>query len=161
MKIREATTADLAVINDIYCHYVQTSTCTYETEPSTAEERATWFARHGAAHPVTVAEEGAEILGWASLSPFNTRCGYRFTVEDSVYVKPDRHRRGIGSTLLADLVLRGRAAGHRSIVAGISADQEGSIALHRRVGFEPVALLRQVGHKFGRWLDLTYLQLLL
>jgi L-amino acid N-acyltransferase len=161
MKIREATPADLGAINEIYCHYVLTSTCTYQIEPSTHEEREAWFAAHGPGHPITVAVDGEDVVGWGSLSKFNPRFGYRFTVEDSVYVRPELHRRGIGRALLVDLVARGRALGHRSILAAISADQEASVVLHRRLGFESVALLRQVGHKFDRWLDVVYLQRLL
>lgn len=161
MEIREATAADLGAINEIYCHYVVTSTCTFEMEPTTNGERAAWFAEHGQRHPITVAVEGAEILGWGSLSAFKERAGYRFSVEDSVYVRPDRHRRGVGRALLGDLVGRGRTLGYRCIIAGITADQDASLALHRRLGFEPVAMLRQVGNKFDRWLDVAYLQLLL
>jgi len=161
MEIREATEADLGAINEIYCHYVVTSTCTFQMEPTTERERAAWFADHGPRHPITVAVEGGEVLGWGSLSRFQPRAGYRFTVEDSVYVRPDRHRRGVGRALLGDLVERGRALGYRCIIAGITADQDASLALHRRLGFEPVAMLRQVGNKFDRWLDVAYLQLLL
>src|SRR5215470_8444011 len=161
MEIREATASDLGAINEIYCHYVVTSTCTFQMEPTTERERAAWFADHGPRHPITVAVEGGEVLGWGSLSRFQPRAGYRFTVEDSVYVRADRHRRGVGRALLGDLVERGRALGYRSIIAGITADQDASLALHRRLGFEPVAMLRQVGNKFDRWLDVAYLQLLL
>ena len=161
MEIREATAADLGAINEIYVHYVLSSTCTFQIEPTTPDERAAWFADHGPRHPITVAVEGDDVLGWASLSRFQPRHGYRFTVEDSIYVHPERQRRGIGRALLADLVERGRALGHRCIIAGITADQHASIALHRRLGFEPVAMLRQVGNKFDRWLDVAYLELLL
>jgi L-amino acid N-acyltransferase len=161
MEIRQATEADLGAINEIYCHYVVTSTCTFQMEPTTADERAAWFADHGARHPITVAEIDGEIVGWGSLSRFQARAGYRFTVEDSIYVRADRHRRGVGSALLVDLVSRARSLGHRCVIAGITADQDASLALHRRLGFEPVAMLRQVGNKFDRWLDVAYLQLLL
>jgi len=161
MEIREATEADLGAINEIYCHYVVTSTCTFQMEPTTERERAAWFADHGPRHPITVAVEGGEVLGWGSLSRFQPRAGYRFTVEDSVYVRADRHRRGVGRALLGDLVGRARELGYRCIIAGITADQDASLALHRRLGFEPVAMLRQVGNKFDRWLDVAYLQLLL
>nr|MBA2481425.1 N-acetyltransferase [Planctomycetota bacterium] len=112
-------------------------------------------------HPVTVAELDGEIVGWGSLGPFRPRDGLRHTVENSLYVRHDRHRRGIGAALLADLIARARAAGHHAIIAGISAEQTASIALHRRFGFTEAALLREVGRKFDRWLDLAYWQLLL
>ncbi len=161
MEIRDAIAADLPAIDDIYHHYVLTSTCTFQIEPGTPEERAAWFAAHGPAHPVTVAVDGAEVVGWASLSRFHARAAYRFTVENSVYVRADRHRRGIGRALLADLVRRATRAGHHAIIAGITADQDASIALHRALGFEPAARLREIGFKFGRWLDVVYLERLL
>ncbi|HVX83704.1 MAG TPA: GNAT family N-acetyltransferase [Phycisphaerae bacterium] len=157
-EIRPAAAADLDAINDIYNHYVLHSTCTYQEDPSTAAQRAAWFAAHGARHPVTVAIDGGAIVGWASLSPFHARCAYRLTVENSVYVHPDHHRRGIGRALLRDLLDRAILLGHRQIVAVISADQLPSLALHRALGFRDAGLLRGVGFKFGRWLDVAYLQ---
>ena len=109
--------------------------------------------------PVLVLEHGAEVVAWGSLSPFRPRVGYRHTVEDSVYCRDDWRGHGLGQRLLAELVARGRAIGHHCIIAGISADQPRSIALHRRAGFVEVARMPEVGCKFGRWLELVYLQL--
>jgi phosphinothricin acetyltransferase len=159
--IRPATAGDLPAINAIYNHYVPVSTCTYQTVPSTPAERETWFAAHGPQHPVTVAVAGNEIVGWGSLSRFHARAAYGHTVENSVYVRHDLQRRGVGSVLLADLIERARAAGHHTIIALIDSDQAGSIALHRRFGFTQAAHLKEVGFKFGRWLDVIYLQLIL
>lgn len=161
LLIRPATPADLAAICAIYNYYVQHSTCTYEDEPDTPAGRAAWLASHGPTHPVIVAEVRGEIVGWGSLSPFHPRCGYRLTVEDSVYVRHDRHRRGIGRALLAALIARARDLGHHTVIAGISADQPASIALHREFDFVEVARLQEVGYKFGRWLDVIYMQLML
>jgi len=158
MLIRPATAADLYAINAIYNHYVHHSTCTYQEEPSTPEERAAWFAAHGTQHPVTVAESDGEVVGWGSLSRFHPRSAYRRTVENSVYVRVDLHRRGIGAALLADLIDRSAALGHHAIIAGIDAEQTASVAIHRRFGFEHVGHLRQVGFKFGRWLDVIYME---
>ena len=156
--IRLATAADLASINDVYNPYVLGSTCTYQTEPSTLDERAAWFAGRGPQHPVTVAELEGEVVGWASLSRFRERSAYDRTVENAVYVRPDMHRRGIGSALLSDTVDRARAAGHHAIIAVIDAEQPGSVALHERHGFVKVAHLKEVGFKFGRWLDAIYME---
>ena len=158
VSIRPATSADLDAINAIYNHYVHHSTCTYQEQPSTAQERAAWFASHGLTHPITVAELAGDVVGWGSLSPYHVRSAYRRTVENSVYVRHDAHRRGIGSALLADLVERATALGHRTIIAGIDAEQAPSVALHHRFGFVQVGHLRQVGFKFGRWLDVIYMQ---
>jgi phosphinothricin acetyltransferase len=159
--IRPATPGDLAAINAIYNHYVLHSTCTYQTEPTTPEERAAWFAAHGPLLPVTIAELDGAVAGWGALSRFHGRSAYRHTVEDSVYVHPDFLRRGIGSTILADLIERAREIGHHTILGVIDADQGPSIALHERFGFRPASHLREVGHKFGRWLDVVHMQLIL
>jgi len=159
--IRPATEADLSVINDIYNHYVLHSTCTFQEEPSTAVERQVWFAAHGAAHPVMVAVEEGQVVGWSSLSPFHTRSAYRRTVENSIYVRHDCMRRGIGSALLADLIEQSRRLGHHTVVACIDLDQPASITMHRKFGFDEAGRLRQVGFKFGRWLDVIYLQRIL
>lgn len=156
--IRLATPADLPAINEIYNHYVLHSTCTYQEEPSTAAEREVWFLAHGPQHPITVAEIEAAVVGWASLSPFHTRSAYRRTVENSVYVRHDRQRQGIGMALLADSIERARALGHHTIIAGIDREQAASVSIHQRLGFEQVAHLKEVGFKQGRWLDVVYLQ---
>lgn len=160
-SIRAATLGDLAAIDAIYNHYVLASTCTYQYEPTTPDERLTWFRARGPEHPVTVATEAGEVVGWASLSSFRERAAYRFSVENAVYVRHDLHRRGIGTRLLADLVERAARLGHRTIVAGISAEQAASIELHRKAGFVDAGLVRDVGFKFDRWLDLLFMQRLL
>jgi phosphinothricin acetyltransferase len=157
-RIRTATEADLPAIRDIFNHYVVHSTCVWVAEPETPEARRAWFAAHGEAHPVTVAEEGSEVVGWASLSAYNTRFGWRHTVEDSVYLRPDRLGKGIGSLLLADLIGRASRLGHHVILAAICADQAQSVRLHERHGFVECGRLRETGFKFGRWLDAVYLQ---
>ena len=159
--VRPATPADLPAINAIYNHYVLCSTCTYQTEPAAADERLAWFAAHGPQHPVTVAEVAGEVLAWASISRFHPRAAYGRTVENSVYVRHDCHRRGLGSLLLADSINRARALGHHTVIALIDAEQAPSIDLHRGHGFVQVAHLREVGFKFGRWLDVVYLQRML
>ncbi len=158
MQIRAATAADLAAINDIYNHYVLHSTSTYQEEPETIEARRAWFAAHGDAHPITVATATGELLGWGSLSPFHKRSAYCRTVENSVYVHPGHHRRGIGRLLLNDLIERAKSLGHHTIIAGIDAEQTGSLALHQAAKFTRVAHLKDVGYKFGHWLDVIYMQ---
>jgi L-amino acid N-acyltransferase YncA len=161
LRIRLAGTADLEAIRDIYNHYVLGSTCTYQNVPDTADERAAWFAAHDEAHPVTVAEQVGQVIGWGALSVFRGRWGYRHTVENSVYVHHEHHGRGIGRALLGDLIERARGLGHHTMVAGISADQTGSITLHHKFGFVTVGHLKEVGHKFGYWLDVVYVQKML
>jgi phosphinothricin acetyltransferase len=157
--IRPATETNLPAINDIYNHYVLYSTCTYQEEPETMEDRRRWFSRHGEKHPVIVAVEDGRVVGWGSLSPYHARSAYRFTVENCVYVHHDRHRHGIGSVLLEELIVCARKLGHRSIIAGIDGGQAASVALHSKFNFEKVGHLKNVGFKFGSWLDVIYMEL--
>ncbi len=158
--LREARVADLESIDRIYDHYVLHSTCTAQLEPAGIEARTAWFADHDARHPIVVAvdEESATVLGWGSLSVYNRRAGYGDTVEDSIYVAHDAHRRGEGSAILGHLVRRARKLGHHTIIAGVSGDQAPSMALHVKHGFAEVGRLRQVVRKFGTWLDVVYFQ---
>jgi L-amino acid N-acyltransferase len=159
--IRLATANDLVAINDIYNYYVLNSTCTYQEELEPIEGRRSWFAKHGEKHPATVALLDNQIVGWGSLSPYHARSAYRNTVENSVYVHHEFHRKGVGSVLLKDLIDRSRAIGHHTIIAGIDGEQKASLAIHEKFGFEKVAHLRQMGFKFDRWLDVIYMQLML
>lgn len=161
LAIRQATAADLAAVNAIYNHYVLHSTCTYQTEPETAEDRRAWFDRHEPQHPILVAEVDGEVLGWGSLSPFHARAAYCHTVENSIYVRHDLHQQGIGTALLKELIERATKIGHHTIIGIIDGQQTASIALHAKHGFVEVAHLRQVGFKFGQWLDVVYMQLML
>ena len=157
--IRLARAEDLDAINTIYNHYVLHSTCTYQETPESLEDRREWFARHGAPHPVTVAEVNGSIVGWGSLSAYHARSAYRHTVENSVYVDRAFQGRGIGAALLRDLIERARALGYHAIIAGIDASQTASLGLHAKCGFEQVGHLREVGLKFDRWLDVIYMEL--
>ena len=163
MMIRPATCADLPDILDIYNEAVLNTTATYDYEPSTLEARETWFDEHARDHyPVFVAHNGdGRVVGWSSLSKFRPRVGYRFTGEDSVYVAADQRGRGIGKLLMPPLIDGARRLGLHALMAGIDADGQASLRLHARFGFQPVAHLKQVGRKFGRWLDVIYMELLL
>lgn len=161
MLLRDATEADLPAINAIYNHFVLTCTCTYQVEPETEEARRAWFIGRGHRHPVIVAEENGEIVAWGSLSPFHKRAAYAQTVENSVYVSHRHQRRGLGSRVMEALIQRARGSRVHSIVAVISADQDGSIALHRRLGFVDCGRLKEVGCKFGHVLDVVYMQLMI
>lgn len=159
LSVREARVADLESIDRIYDHYVVHSTCTAQLEPAGMQARTAWFAEHDARHPIVVAEaEPGVVLGWGSLSTYNRRAGYAGTVEDSVYVAHDAHRRGVGSAILAHLVGRARKLGHHTMIAGIAGGQTPSIALHTKHGFVEVGRIREVMCKFGQWLDVLYLQ---
>ena len=161
ITIRPATESDLVAINDIYNHYVLHSTCTYQEELEPLDDRRRWFSHHSDKHPVIVADAGGQVVGWGSLSPYHARSAYRRTVENSVYVHHQQYRRGIGSLLLQELIIRARSLGHHAIIAGIDGKQTASVALHAKFHFEKVGHFKQVGFKFGRWLDVIYMELVL
>jgi Sortase and related acyltransferases len=162
MQIRLATAADLPAINDIYNHYVLHCTCTYQTEPETLESRQAWFAEHPAdKYPVIVAESEGRVVGWGSLSKFRPRSAYAPTAEPSVYIHHEFLGHGLGRVLLVDLIKRAKEASFHSLIGGASADRAASLALQESLGFSRVAHLKEVGYKFGRWLDVIYFQLML
>jgi L-amino acid N-acyltransferase YncA len=159
--IKPAHPGHLLEINAIFNYYVSHSTCVWTTTLYSDTERKAWFEEHGKAMPVLVAEYNGRIIGWGSLSTFRDAYTAAGTLEDSIYVHHNFHRQGIGSRLLTELIESARQKGLRSILANISADQEPSIRLHEKFGFEKVAHIRQVGWKFNKRLDAVYLQLLL
>jgi L-amino acid N-acyltransferase len=159
--IRDAEDCDLETINDIYNYYVLNSTCTFQTELNSIEERKKWFEEHIGIYPVVVAVAGNETVGWASLSKFHKRQAYKPTVENSVYIKNGYNGKGIGSILLERLTILAKENGFHSIVAIISADQTASINLHKKFNFKQAALLKEAGIKFGKRLDVVYYQLML
>jgi phosphinothricin acetyltransferase len=161
IAIRLATTDDLAAINDIYNYYVAESTCTYQLEPETIGARREWFAKHGPGYPVTVAENDGEVVAWGALSKFRDRAAYDGTVEGSVYVRRDLLGRSVGRAVLVDLIRRAKELGYHTFVGGASADQEASLRLQASLGFQEVARFREVGKKFGRLLDVVFMQLML
>ena len=160
MTIRPATPADLLGILEIYNDAVLHTTATYDYEPRTLEHRAAWFEeRTREGYPVFVAVEGAgRVAGWSALNPFHARFGYRFTAENSVYVAADRRGQGVGKLLLPPLIEGARVKQLHAIIAAIDAANEASLRLHAAFGFEKVGHFKETGFKFGRWLDVVYLE---
>jgi len=160
IHIRSAHKGDLPEILAIYNDAVLNTTASYDYEPHTLEQRTAWFDQHQQQKlPIIVAvDDAGTVLGWGSLSHFRERIGYRFTVEHSVYVSPDHRRRGIGRMIVSELIDMARALGKRVIVGGVDTLNEGSIQLHKQLGFEEVAHFKQVGFKFGRWLDVVFME---
>ena len=156
--LRPATRDDLAAINAIYNHYVLASTCTYQTIPSTAAEREDWFDKHGAQHPVIVAEVNGSVIGWGSLSKLHERQAFARSVENSVYIHREHQGRGLGKMILAELLRLAEEIGHHTVLAAISGDQEPSLRLHAKFGFVEAGRIREAGNKFGRWLDVVWMQ---
>lgn len=160
--IRAAVRTDLSGILAIYNDAVLHTTASYDYEPSTLEARIAWYESHVQQHlPIFVAEDGNSVVGWSALHTFQPRIGYRYTVENSVYVAAQRRRQGIGRALVVPLIHCARELGMHALIAGIDAENTASIQLHAALGFVQVAHLKEVGYKFGRWLDLIVMELLL
>lgn len=160
IKVRPACEADLEAINRIYNHEIVHGTATWDIEPWTMDQRRAWWGEHrDRLQPVIVAEDGAEVVGFAYLTLMSKKHGWRFTREDTIYVDERARGKGVGSVLLGALLEEARGIGVRLVVASITSTNEVSIRLHQRYGFEVVGVLRNAGYKFGEWMDTTYLQL--
>jgi len=161
VRARLATIDDAEATRAIYNLEVTESTVTFDLVARTLEQQQDYLVARSGAHAVLVAEEGGEVVGFASFSPYRDRPAYSTTVEDSVYVRRDQQGRGVGTLLLGELVALARSHGFHAIMARIVGGHDASIALHRALGFELVGTEREVGRKFGRWLDVDVMQLLL
>lgn len=161
MRIRPAELRDAEAIAGIYNREVLESTATFDLVPRSIDDQRTWLIERSGAHAVLVAEDDDDIAGFASLSPFRSRPAYSTTVESSVYVHNDHRRKGVANELMVDLIATAQSHGFHSIVARIADSQEASLALHHKMGFELVGVERQIGRKFGRWLDVSVVQVLL
>lgn len=158
--IRPAAWDDLPVIVEIYNEAVLTTTATFDTEPKTVEERAEWFQAHGERHPLLVAQKNGQVVGWASLSAWSPRRAYDDTAEVSLYVLASQRGHGIGGQLMAEILKAGQQAGLHTILARVTEGNAASVRLHRAAGFELVGIMREVGLKFDRRLDVNLMQLL-
>jgi L-amino acid N-acyltransferase len=161
MHVRRARLDDAEALRAIYNLEVTTSTVTFDLVPRSEAEQRAWLAERSGAHAVVVAEDGDEVLGFGSLSPYRDRPAYTTTVEDSVYVRRDVQGRGVGRALLGELVEVATASGFHTMIARVVGGHEASLALHLTHGFELVGTEREVGRKFNRWLDVVVLQRLL
>ena len=161
LHLRIATKDDVPAMTELLNHYIANSTTTFVLEPQTVEERLTWFDQRSELHPAIVAEVDGGFVGWGALSVHNPRAGYRHTADVSVYVRPDLHRRGVGRAIVGELITRGRAVGHHTLIAQCCTESVESIALHEALGFKRTGELHEVGRKFDHWLDVIFLQLLL
>ncbi|AWB86161.1 GNAT family N-acetyltransferase [Mycetocola zhujimingii] len=157
--IRDALSSDLDAILAIHNEAILNSRAIWLDEPVHVEDREAWLAeRQKAGHPVVVAVVDGSVIAYASYGPWQSRSGYRFTVENSVYVAAGHRGRGIGALLLAELLERAQRAGMHVMVADIEAGNSASIKLHERFGFTTTGTLHQVGTKFGEWLDLVFME---
>jgi len=161
MIVRLAQTTDAEAIRAIYNLEVLESTVTFDLVPRSHDNQREWLAAHSGAHPAVVAANGDEVVGFGSLSPYKDRPAYSTTVEDSVYVHRDHRGVGVGKLILGELLDVATTHGFHAVIARIVGDHQASITLHERCGFTLVGVEKEVGRKFGRWLDVLELQRLL
>ncbi|WP_319077338.1 GNAT family N-acetyltransferase [Enterobacter cloacae] len=160
MIVRHACKEDCAAIGEIHNHAVLHTAAIWNDTTVDTDNRIAWFeARTLAGYPVLVSEENGIITGYASFGDWRAFDGFRHTVEHSVYVHPDHQGKGIGRMLMKALIIEARDIGKHVMVAGIEAQNHASIHLHQTLGFVTTGQMPQVGTKFGRWLDLTFMQL--
>ncbi len=161
LLIRNATLRDMPAITEIYRDAVLNTVATMDTEPPTIETRTEWFRGHGGRYPVLVGQVQGEVVGWALLSVWIGRGACRYTAEASVYVSVPQQRHGTGTVLLSFLVERARDLNHHVLIANVTQGKATSLELVRRLRFQEVGITREVACKFGRWLDMWVLQLML
>jgi L-amino acid N-acyltransferase len=162
VSIRKAVESDLPEMLLIYNDILLNTTAVYDYKPHTIEMRQAWFrTKKEQGFPVFTAEDDGKVVGFSSIGPFRAWAAYKYSVENSIYVAPDCRGKGIGKILLPPLIEAAQQLNMHTIIASIDATNEASLHLHKSFGFEETAHFKQVGYKFGRWLDLKFLQLML
>lgn len=165
ITLRLATAADAEQIRTIYNHEVMHTGATFDLVPRSLADQQAWLAARSGAMSAVVAVDPDDpignVVGFGALSPYKERAAYRTSVENSVYVRRDRHGEGVGRRLLMELLSMAELSGFHAVFARINAASDASIALHRRCGFELVGIEREVGRKFNRWHDVALMQRLL
>jgi L-amino acid N-acyltransferase YncA len=159
LLVRDARESDLPEILAIHNNAIAETTAIWDTELADLAEREAWFAaRTTAGHPILVAEIEGRVAGYASYGQFRPKSGYRYSVENSVYVADSFQRRGVATALMTELLVRARKGGVHVMIAAIESSNTTSIVLHEKFGFAITGQLPEVGQKFGRWMDLTLMQ---
>ncbi|HEX9739253.1 MAG TPA: GNAT family N-acetyltransferase [Ignavibacteriaceae bacterium] len=159
LAILRASIDHLESITDIYNQAVLTTTATFDSEPISLEEQRIWFAEHDDKFPIFIALKFGNVIGWASLSKWSARCAYSDTAEISIYIKDGYRGKGIGTKLMTRVLDEGKKAGVHTVLARIADGSDASFRLHKNAGFEYVGVMREVGKKFGKLLDVHLFQL--
>ncbi|KAA0766613.1 GNAT family N-acetyltransferase [Bacillus sp. SH5-2] len=158
--IREATIQDLAFILDIYNDAILYTTAVYAYKPVTLENRRDWYEQKKAdGYPIFVYELDNKVVGFATFGPFRAWPAYKYSIEHSVYVDKYYRKNGIGTSLMKTLIEIAKERGYMTLIAGIDAENEKSIALHQNYGFVHAGTIKKAGYKFDKWLDLAFYQL--
>jgi len=162
VQIRPATENDLAQMLEIYNEIIANTTAIFQYDPHTLESREEWFEKKKEeGHPVFVAEDDGVVVGYSTFGWFRNWQAYKYSVENSVYVKAGYRGKGISKLLMQPIIDAAKEMGMHTIIAGIVADNDISLALHKQLGFVEVAHFKEVGFKFDKWLDLKFLQLMI
>jgi L-amino acid N-acyltransferase YncA len=161
LTIRPAALDDLPVITDIYNQAILRTVATFDTQTKTVAEQRDWFQRHNDRHPILVAEQNGTVTGWASLTAWSDRCAYSDTAEVSLYVDENRRGQGIGRKLSVAIIQAGRDADLHTLLARIAEGNGASIHIAESQGFVHIGVMREVGRKFGRLLDVHLMQIIL
>lgn len=156
--IRKAKISDLNAITEIYNEAIRTTTATFDTEPKTEDEQKVWFNSHGPRYPILVAESNGIIVGWASLSKWSDRCAYSGAAEVSLYVKGEFRGKGIGRKLMEAIISEGKRVDFHTVIGRIAEGNDVSIHLAESVSFLHIGIMREVGRKFGKLLDVYLMQ---
>ena len=157
-EIRKAVYTDVPAITGIYNEAILTTTATFDTEPKTTTAQRKWFKSHGPKNPILAAVVEDKVIGWASLSAYSDRCAYADTAELSLYVKESFRNQGIGKELMQAILDEGKKAGLHTVISRIAGGNDVSINLHHQFGFEDIGVMKEVGKKFGKLLDVYIMQ---
>jgi L-amino acid N-acyltransferase len=158
INIRTARVKDLKAITDIYNDAVLKTDATFDSSPKTLTGQRAWFDEHGSNNPVMVVEINGKVGGWASLSKWSSRCAYAATAEVSIYIAEEFRNQGLGKLLMPAILDAGRRAGLHTVISRITGGNQTSVHLHELFGFEHIGVMKEVGKKFGRILDVIMMQ---
>lgn len=161
MQIRQATRHDIGSIVEIYNEAVLNTVATFDTVPRTLAQQEAWFDAHGERHPIVVAEQDGQVVGWASLNAYSDRLAYERTAELSLYIHSNHRGQGMGQQLTEAVLKAGKSAGLHTVLSRIVEGNESSIYIHEKWGFHHVGVMKEVGFKFGRLLDVVIMQKIL
>ncbi len=160
ITIRKATIQDLRAITEIYNEAVLHTTATFDTATKTVEEQRVWYDKHSDKYPIIVAEEDKNVIGWASMSQYSDRCAYATTAEASIYIKEGHQGKGVGKMLAEANIKGGKTAGLHTVILRIAEGNQASLKLAESLGFKHVGVMKEVGKKFGKLLDVYIMQLI-
>lgn len=159
-ELRSALKSDIPAITEIYNWAIVNTEATFDTEVKSVESQAKWFEDHDESHPIVVVEVENKVVGWGSITKWSDRCAYDSTGEVSLYILPEAHGGGIGKAMMSELVKLGKEKNFRTLISRITTTSEASLHLHKKFGFEDVGVMKQVGVKFGKVLDVAIMQLI-